>query len=200
MKTEQTSQTPDRDSTSELSPPRRLARRIAHGIARAVYELCHHVWSVVIVLFCIIAYLWAIGLPDQVTEALIQRVSTGPFQVTIDRLRVDPLHGLVADGVRLFEKDKDSKSLLRIERLGLGLDWRALARNEFILREVRVSNGTLRWPEVEPAGNPLEMKSFSATVGLSTGVIRIAGLSMTAFGAPLVGQGVILFEPGAEPA
>jgi len=154
---------------------------------------------VVIVLCCIVAYLWAIGLPDPVTQALIRRVGTGPFQVTIDRLRVDPFHGLVADGLRLFESGADPKSLLRVERLGLDLDWRALAREEFSLREVRVSNGTLRWPEVERAGKPVEMEKFCATVGISTGVIRIADLSMTAFGAPLAGQGVILYEPRAEP-
>ena len=43
------------------------------------------------------------------------------------------------------------------------------------------------------------MEKFCATVGISTGVIRIADLPMPAFGAPLVAQGVILYEPRAEP-
>ncbi|HEY8240961.1 MAG TPA: AsmA-like C-terminal region-containing protein [Kiritimatiellia bacterium] len=179
-------------NTAQLPVPRRIARRAARRVARFFYNLFHHAWSIGIVVFCVLVYLWAIGLPEPVKQALLDRMSTGSFRLEVDRISIDPREGLVGAGVRLFEAGSDDP-LFSAGRVGLDLSWLELVQRSQPLRVVRVTGGEITWPHA-PRSSPIKFSGMAVEILFEEGAIRFKDMAVALFGVPLEGQGVVQFK------
>jgi hypothetical protein len=179
-------------------PRRSFRARAAHAVARFFYSLFHHVWSLLILVACILIYLWAVGLPAPVTRALVGRIDTGSFRTEIDRIRIDFTEGLVGENVRFYEADR-RQPLFSAAVVGLNLDWSALLRRKQPLEVIHVMGGTITWPD-ELEKRPLRLTNMSAVIRFERDAVRFPELVVDVFGVPLVGRGEVMLDERPQQA
>ena len=95
------------------------------------------------------------GLPERIGAAL----STPAFETRIGRLSFDPLHGLVAENLRVFSREEEGTSpLVEINRLSVSPNLAALLSRRLVIDRVALDDASaeipLPVPPDEPPGAP----------------------------------------------
>src|SRR5215469_12902434 len=95
---------------------------------RTLFRICRIcVWLIILALLCAVVYLNQIGLPDMAKRQLIDALHQHGITLEFVRLRLNFLHGLVADNVHVGGEAPDSPSL-SVQQLQLQINYRALYR------------------------------------------------------------------------
>jgi hypothetical protein len=124
---------------------------------RARFRLCRiAVLLFLLTLVCAVWWLNRIGLPDFLKQPLVDALRQRGVTLQFVRLRWNPLHGLMADNVRLGGKTADSPSL-SVEEVHLQINYRALLHRRLQLDGVVLRQGTFTLPVPDTNGPPLTL-------------------------------------------
>jgi len=118
---------------------------------------------------------------------------------TIRRLNLDPMRGLIAKDVLVYEDPGHTTPLMRISQIALDVDISELGRREFTLRAFEIRNATITIPldpEQPSRGESLVLEDFSARVLMPPDQIEIVRAEATVHGI-LVALSGSLFRPPA---
>ena len=110
-----------------------------------VCRMCVHTF--VLILVCALLWLNQIGLPDFVKRPIIQALHQQGVELDFVRLRLNFVHGLVADNIHVGGKTPDSPSLT-LQELQLELDYGKLLHRQFQLKGVVLRQGIFTLPVV----------------------------------------------------
>lgn len=165
-----------------------------------MHRLVQHSWRTLLTLLCVLLYLWLIGVPGFLVTRWLHQMENPHFRVVLDRLRLDPTVGLVADGVFLYRRDDFSEPVARVGRVTLRPDTQALRQRHFKLRSLTIENGALRLPDLTRSNQPpvrVSVRSISGHIHLFPDRVELAPLNLHAFGLAWRGTGAVLRLPGA---
>ena len=116
----------------------------------------------------VVATLWwanHTGLPVAWRGAIERELAKQGMHLTIGSLSYMPFKGIVASEVRVFSDARHAVLLSQLERILITVDKAKLARGEWRLTRIQISDSSLRLP-IQP-GNP------------DTGILEISGLTGT---------------------
>lgn len=175
--------------------PRRswLARlfRWGHGV-------CLHSWRGFLVLLCVVLYGWLIGLPGFLVNHGLRRLDTEGFRLVVDRVRLDPTSGLVAEGVFLYPREDYSEPMARVQRVVLQPDRSALRRFQLRLRALEVDKGALRLPPLVRSNQPpvrVAVREIRGRIVFHADRVELDPLYAHAFGINWRSTGAVLRLP-----
>ncbi|HEV2320236.1 MAG TPA: hypothetical protein VGV18_10830, partial [Verrucomicrobiae bacterium] len=113
---------------------------------RALFRICRiSVWLFILAIVCAVLWLNQIGLPDFVKHPLIDALREHGIALEFVRLRLNFVHGLVADNVRVGGESANSPSL-SVQELQLQINYRALLHRKWQLDGVVLRHGKFVLP------------------------------------------------------
>ena len=132
-----------------------------------------------------------------VTEQFEQR----GIYLTLDRLTLDPLEGLVARNIRVFLDKKRETLLADVDRLHLDLDYNSMFRKQAFLEAVDLRNADLTFPidPEDPASEKLSLKDLNARLFLVGDRIEVSKAEGRLYGLQIHISGSVL-KPEADGA
>lgn len=172
--------------------------------SRSFRAACRILWVLVVASGIGALYLAVVGFPDAVTERVRRAFSDHGYDVRIERIRFNPLDGLVAERFRVFLDDEDRHPAVEASAVVLGLDPLSWWRGEHGLRRVRVRDGVFRMntegPLVEPEGaRVLLLEAFQADMRFEEGGVRITRVRAELNTMKINGRGFVLRDPERTP-
>lgn len=165
--------------------------------------LCRHAWRGFLTLLCVLLYLWLIGVPGFLVNRWLHQAGPDAFRMVLNRLRVDPTAGLVADGVFLYRRDDFSEPMARLHRAILHPDLRALRHGHLALKAVTVEGGYLRLPPLPRSNLPpvrVAARDIAGRINLQPDRVQLAPLQLNMFGIHWESTGVVSFVARREGA
>ena len=124
---------------------------------RARFRLCRiAVLLFLLALVCAVLYLNQIGLPDFLKKPLVDALRQRGIALQFVRLRWNPIHGLVADNVRVGGETSDSPSL-SVQEVHLQINYRALLHRKLQLDGVVLRQGKFILPVPDTNGPPITL-------------------------------------------
>lgn len=168
---------------------------------RCIYALKYLFLAACIGLF----YLNTVGLPDAAVARVNRALSDQGLSLECTRLRLDLLHGLVADGVTLIRQQPGpSEVVLASKRVYLHLEWIQEGRFQPRVHGIKVVHGRLHPAALQllPATllRPLlTLDDLNCTLVLGEDVHRLEHLSGSILGLAISGNGDIRI-PNAKDA
>ena len=168
---------------------------------------CHRLvvlvqWSVFAVLLTI-AWLSYFGVPHRWVEKGLERLRVRGLHLTVERVRLDLLHGVALDDVAVFETPDARQPVLQAEKITLAFDPRAWRRRELGLKSVRVLEGLIHCDLGAPdrgTADPLDLRHVvhSAYARIEPAGVRLVRWQSEGFGARWQGEGFVHWPaPGA---
>jgi hypothetical protein len=113
---------------------------------RTRFRICRIcVWLFILAMVCVVLWLNQIGLPDFVKRPLIDALRQHGIALEFVRLRLNFVHGLVADNVRIGGESPNSPSL-SVQELQLQMNYRALLHRKWQLDGVVLRQGKFVLP------------------------------------------------------
>ncbi len=147
---------------------------------------------VVVAAFALIGILWwanHTGLPAAWRGAIEREMAKQGIHLTIGSLSYIPFKGIVASEVRVFADAQHAVMLSQLERILIAVDKTKLARGEWRLTRVQISDTSLRLPiePGKPASEIFEMSGLTGTLLMPGGRLlelrdvhgTVAGIEMT---------------------
>jgi hypothetical protein len=108
------------------------------------------VWLAVLAVLCGLLWFNRVGLPDFLKRPLVEKLRARGVELEFTRLRLNFIHGLVADNVRIgHAKTPDSPSLA-VAEVELRLDLHALMHRQLQVNGLVLRQGKLTWPLAPP--------------------------------------------------
>lgn len=93
-----------------------------------VHRLVEIVWALALLGLAVSLYLWIAGISSDLINRVFQAVDTGPCLVTADHLRLKPSGELAIENVLVYRRGSFEEPILRIGKVAVQLDMRALLR------------------------------------------------------------------------
>ena len=165
--------------------------------------LCRHAWRGFLTLLCVLLYLWLIGVPGFLVNRWLHQVDPDAFRMVLNRLRIDPTAGLVADGVFLYRRDDFSEPMARLHRAILHPDLSALRHGRLAVKAVTVEGGYLRLPPLPRSNLPpvrVAARNIAGRINLQPDRVQLAPLQLNMFGIHWETTGSVLFVAQTEGA
>jgi hypothetical protein len=156
--------------------------------------LCRHAWRGFLTLLCVLLYLWLIGVPGFLVNRWLRQLDEHHVRVVLNRVRLDPTAGLVADGVFLYRADDYSEPMARLQRAILHPDLHALRRGSLGLKAVTVEDGYLRLPPLPRSNLPpvrVTARAIAGRIEVYPDRIQLAPLRATMFGIQWESTGAV---------
>jgi hypothetical protein len=124
---------------------------------RTRFRLCRiAVLLFLLALVCAVLYLNQIGLPDFLKKPLVDALRQRGIALQFVRLRWNPIHGLVADNVRVGGETSDSPSL-SVQEVHLQINYHALLHRQLQLDGVVLRQGKFTLPVPDTNGPPITL-------------------------------------------
>jgi len=124
---------------------------------RIRFRLCRiAVLLFLLALVCAVLYLNQIGLPDFLKKPLVDALRQRGIALQFVRLRWNPIHGLVADNVRVGGETSDSPSL-SVQEVHLQINYQALLHRKLQLDGVVLRQGKFTLPVPDTNGPPITL-------------------------------------------
>ena len=122
------------------------AKRRRRGAARIAVRaaLWAGRWTVRLALAALFAYLHHVGVPAVFTEVFLDRLAREGYYLQVKRFKLEIDRGLVAEGVRMYERDDSAVPFLEAKELAVAADPAALWRRKRFSPVLAVVDGTLR--------------------------------------------------------
>lgn len=114
--------------------------------------------------------------------------------LTLDRLTLDPMEGLVARNIKIFQEKDRKVMLMEMDRLNLDLDYGKMIKNELFLEGVDLRQADLAVPmdPEDPSSEVLNVTDFNARLYLVGERVEVRKAEGTLFGLRVHLTGSIL--------
>lgn len=171
--------------------------------APAFMRACRLVWSLIMILVLLAGYLAVVGLPPSVTQRVSDGFAEHGYDVRLDRIRLNFLHGLVAENVRWTITAEDRVPALSVPRVVLGFDPRAWLQGDVGLQHLRFEGGTVLLPSQPPliaSEGPgiLTLADIKMDCRVEPAGLRVALLETTLGPLQITGRGFIVRGTSGE--
>ena len=140
-------------------------------------------------------YLSTLGVPRRFVNQWLGNLSSVGYRVTVERIRLDLMEGIVAENFRAFEDEDHLTPMLEADRVVLSLnpfDW---LRHATGLRSLRIYNGLLRLGLVDQPvfkdADALVLRNVDGAVKFETDTWQLTELSADLLGLKINGRGLI---------
>jgi hypothetical protein len=147
------------------------------------------------------AYVQSEGFSKKWRKFVIEQFEQRGIYLTLDRLTLDPLEGLVARNIRVFLDKKHKTLLADVDRLHLDLDYNKMLRSEVFLEGVDLRNADLSFPidPEDPKSEKLSLKDLNARLFMVGDRIEVSKAEGRLYGLQIHVTGSVLRpEPEAE--
>ncbi len=148
------------------------------------------------------AYVRSDGFSQKWRTFVMKQFEERGVYLTLEKLTLDPLEGLVARGIQLYQDKKHKVMLADVDRLHLDLDYSKMMRKELFLEGMDLRNADLTFPlnPEDPNSEKLTIKDLEARLYLIGDRIEIRKAEGTLFGLRVHLSGTLLKPPaGKEP-
>ena len=154
-------------------------------------------WTIRAVLFVLfiglpvaIVYLREVGIGFGVSERVAAALSGNGFRTEIGKLSVDPFKGLIANNVEVWEAAGDGRSLARIERLVVSVNFTDLLAGRIAVDHVQLDETDISIPMgTQPDDARLNVKGVSAELFFQGDQVRISSFEGVVQGVKVVLSG-----------
>ncbi|MGA7214155.1 MAG: hypothetical protein WBX20_08110, partial [Terrimicrobiaceae bacterium] len=151
-------------------------------------------WTIRAVLFVLfiglpvaIVYLREVGIGFGVSERVAAALSGNGFRTEIGKLSVDPFKGLIANNVEVREAAGDGRSLARIERLVVSVNFTDLLAGRIAVDHVQLDETDISIPMgTQPDDARLNVKGVSAELFFQDDQVRISSFEGVVQGVKVV--------------
>ena len=146
------------------------------------------------------AYVQSEGFSQKWRTFVIEQFEKRGIYLTLDRLTLNPMEGLVARNIRVFLDKKRTVMLADVDRLNLDLDYNKMLRREVFLEGADLRNADLSFPidPENPASEKLSLQDFNARIFLVGDRIEVSKAEGTLNGLQIHLTGSVL-RPEPEP-
>ncbi len=100
----------------------------------------------VLALVCALVWFNRIGLPDFLKRRLVETLQTRGIKLEFTRMRLNFVHGLVVENVRLGHAEAPDDPVLSLAEIQLQLNYRALLRRQWQIDGLLLRQGKFVWP------------------------------------------------------
>jgi hypothetical protein len=99
---------------------------------------------------------------------VVEQLATRGIYLTLDRLSLDPLEGVVAQNVRLYQDKNHGVLLASLNKLTLDVDYSKALQKQIFIEGLDLRNASVAFPidPDDPKSEVLELKNFSARLFL----------------------------------
>ena len=104
------------------------------------------VWFTVLALVCALTWFNRVGLPDFLKSRLVETLQARGLDVAFTRMRLNLVHGLVIENVRLGHAEAPDDPVLSVAEIQLQLNYRALWHRQWQIEGLVLRQGTFVWP------------------------------------------------------
>ncbi|MEZ5329654.1 MAG: hypothetical protein R3F19_31795 [Verrucomicrobiales bacterium] len=139
-------------------------------------------------------YAYDRGLTKSWRKSIIETLEQHGVYATIGKLTIDPVEGLVARNVFLYDDPKQKQLLAKINRISLDIDLGNLMRDEPFLSQIDFKNADLALP-LDPGSKEseiLRIRDFSAHLLMENGRVEITRAGGQLSGVAFSIQGSLL--------
>ncbi len=142
----------------------------------------------------VIAYVRSDGFALTIRELVVTRLQQRGVYVNLDRLLLDPMEGLVAKKIEVYQDAAHRKLLARVDRLNVDLNFSRLLQKEVEIEGVDLRNADLSFPidPDDPKSEHLILRGLSARVLFSGDRIEIRRAEGDLYGLHLSMTGALL--------
>ncbi|HSI63221.1 MAG TPA: AsmA-like C-terminal region-containing protein [Candidatus Saccharimonadia bacterium] len=146
------------------------------------------------------AYVRSDGFSRKWRSFVMQQFESRGVYLTLDKLTLDPLEGLVARGIRVYQDKKYKVLLADVDRLHLDLDYSKMMRDELFLEGLDLRDADLSFPldPEDPASEKLTIKALDARLYLIGDRIEIRRAEGTLFGLRVHLSGSLMRPPSEK--
>jgi hypothetical protein len=110
----------------------------------------------VLALVCALVWFNRIGLPDFLKRRLVETLQTRGIKLEFTRMRLNFIHGLVVENVRLGHAEAPDDPVLSLAEIQLQLNFRALLRRQWQVDGLLLRQGKFVWPLTPTHGFTLD--------------------------------------------
>lgn len=143
------------------------------------------------------AYVRSDGFSRKWRTFVMKQFEERGVYLTLEKLTLDPLEGLVARGIQVYQDKKHTVILADVDRLHLDLDYGKMVRNELFLEGMDLRDADLTFPldPEDPHSEKLTLKDLDARLYLIGDRIEIRKAEGTLFGLRIHVSGSLLKPP-----
>jgi hypothetical protein len=187
------------------------AKRRKRGAARVAVRaaLWAGRWTVRLVLAALLAlaglfaYLHHVGVPAVFTEMFLDRLAREGYYLQVKRFKLEIDRGLVAEGVRMFEKDDSAVPFLEAEELSVAAEPAALWRRKKFTPVLAVVGGTLRanpgdgsvGDGVRAGDGEVQIRDINLRFTANSNELLLREFAAECLGIRFRGRGAVYFAP-----
>ena len=189
---------PDSASPTSPTPPFERARKRLFRNVKAQQNLRLVIFAITIMALAgggwAAFYAYDRGFTKSWRKSIIEAIRQHGIYATIGKLTIDPVEGLVARNVFLYDDPKQKQLLAKINRISLDIDLGNLVRNEPFLSKIDFKNADLSLP-LEPenkSSETLQIRDFSAHLLMENDRVEITRASGQLSGVAVSIQGSLL--------
>lgn len=188
------------------------AKRRKRGAARIAVRaaLWAGRWTVRLALMALLAvaavfaYLHHVGVPAVFTEVFLDRLAKEGYYLQVKRFKLEIDRGLVAEGVRMFERDDSAVPFLEAEELAVAAEPAALWRRKKFTPVLAVAGGRLRAnPGDGSVGNgvragdgEMQIREINLRFTANSNELLLREFAAECLGIRFKGRGALYFAPG----
>ncbi len=195
-------------TSARTKPPGNGRGSFFRTLGRWLHRLFVAIRAVLILLFVfaflLAIYLAVVGVPARLVEPWIGRLRENGLSVRVERIRLDLLRGVAAEGFQFFDAPDRPVPLFESRRIIFNFNPLEWFRGRHGLRRVwlngaaiRVDTGGSATPR--DAARTLALDRANLQVQIETNAVVISRLDTSLLGIEVHGQGTILREAAARP-
>ena len=190
------------------------AKRRKRGAARVALRaaLWAGRWTVRLVLAALLglaglfAYLHHVGVPAVFTEVFLDRLAREGYFVLVKRFRLEIDRGLVAEGVRMYEREESAVPFLEAKELAVAAEPSALWRRKRFVPVLAVVGGTLRanpgdgsvGDGVRAGDGEVQIRDIRLRFTANSNELLLREFAAECLGIRFRGRGAVYFAPEAK--
>jgi hypothetical protein len=143
------------------------------------------------------AYVRSDGFSRKWRSFVMEQFESRGVYLTLEKLTLDPMEGLVARGIKVYQDKKYKVLLADVDRLHLDLDYSKMMKDELFLEGLDLRDADLSFPldPEDPNSEKLTIKSLDARLYLIGDRIEIRRAEGTLFGLRVHVSGSLLRPP-----
>ncbi|QIF04759.1 AsmA-like C-terminal region-containing protein [Roseimicrobium sp. ORNL1] len=146
------------------------------------------------------AYVRSDGFSRKWRSFVMQQFESRGVYLTLDKLTLDPLEGLVARGIKVYQDKRYKVLLADVDRLHLDLDYSKMMKDELFLEGLDLRDADLSFPldPEDPTSEKLTIKALDARLYLIGDRIEIRRAEGTLFGLRVHLSGSLIRPPSEK--
>lgn len=160
------------------------------------------VWLLILLAIIALAYLRILGVPKPIQQRFVDELQKKGIAVRFGKIYFDPFSGFVATDAVLFNPRYLEQELIRVDEIGLRLDYQKLREKQQAIEELQVDGASLTLPLDlrRPEESTVTGTSVSASLRVEEGgIIAVDNLNGIFNGIRVSLSGTVrAFDPGGQ--